>query len=435
MKKSSTLNCPSAAADITKLMCKSAIKDGTNLENIESDVMQNRKSGKSEAASEHSRDIIKQYDLELKDLARGLNIEFPDIDEISHADDNDQVSESTAPRSQPMAYPEVTNIHNIASMPNADDILGHASRASASGNDSSSSSSAASSASSASTAKSSHSSKRNSRKAESRRRNAKLRHSDRTMGIDLDASRRHSEKQRYIQPLGVASGSERTQHITEEQEKRSHIGSVMSGIRKETRTTFGTDHERIQDSKANKVERIARLMSSLQSEGMDCSGINMPTIESSAEEINSTLEILRMKNDRSRYSSFAEEILVGGAELIGTVLDGERKIPIVGWQPDYTDYHNTVAVKMHRMRDETSQMVENITRKLDIGPCARIMMELVPSLVLYPHQQRKQKCAPGLFGEENESGEITSDGMSHAFNSIRRTDEIKRQERATLANI
>ena len=206
---------------------------------------------------------------------------------------------------------------------------------------------------------------------------------------------------------------------TNEQERRRHINSVVSDIRGETRTTFGVERERIQDIKASKLEKIGQLRMTLEEEGIDCSSVSNPTTESPVEEIDSVLNILRLKNDRNRYSSLAEEVILGLAEGVETVFDGSRTVPLVGWRPDYTGYHNTVNVKLHRMRFETSQVVGNIIQKYNVGPTARIVMELLPSFFLYPRQQKKQRGTPGLSSDPH-----VSDARG-AFNAIREADERK----------
>jgi hypothetical protein len=173
----------------------------------------------------------------------------------------------------------------------------------------------------------------------------------------------------------------------------------VSDIRGKSSTTFGVEHERIQDIKASKLEQIGVLRMTLEEEGIDCESVTTPTTESPMSEIDSVLGILRLKNDRNRYSSLAEEVLLGFAEGISTIFDGSRAVPIFGWRPDYTDYHNTVNVKLHRMRFETSQVVGNIIQKYNIGPTSRIVMELLPSFFLYPRQRSKERGSLGLSSE------------------------------------
>jgi hypothetical protein len=204
---------------------------------------------------------------------------------------------------------------------------------------------------------------------------------------------------------------------TVEQERHRHINSVIEDIRGETRTTFGVERERAQDIKANKLEQIGQLRMALEEEGIDCGGVSNPSGASPMEEIDSVLNILRLKNDRNRYSSLAEEVILGAAEGIETVFDGSRTIPIVNWRPDYTGYHSTVACKLHRMRFETSQVVGSIIERYNIGPTARIIMELLPSFFLYPRQQKKQRGQPGLANDPH-----VADARL-AINTIRASDD------------
>ena len=253
------------------------------------------------------------------------------------------------------------------------------------------------------------------------------------LGIDLDATRRSSKRSRRVHNVPIPADHSRPSMstLTEEQERRCHINSVMGSMRKETRTSFGVEHERVQDIKASKLEKIGQLRMTLEDDGIDCSGVETPNMSSPMDEINSVLAILKLKNDRNRYSTMAEEVILGVAEGVETVFNGTREVPMVGWKPDYTGYHNTVNAKLHRMRYETSQVVGNAIEKYNIGPTTRIAMELLPSFFLYPSQQRKQRGSPGLhadFSGSSASGTARRGQVSHisdargAYSAIRRSD-------------
>ena len=226
------------------------------------------------------------------------------------------------------------------------------------------------------------------------------------LGIKTDGRREKHRNRVRSTDVPHVERRDRGERVTDEQERRRHINSVVSDIRGETRTTFGVERERVQDIKSSKLEQIGQLHMTLEEEGIDCGGVFMKdgkkrelSVDSPMEEIDSVLNILRLKNDRNRYSSLAEEVILGFAEGVETVFDGSRSVPVVGWRPDYTGYHNTVNVKLHRMRFETSQVVGNIIEKYNIGPTSRIIMELLPSFFLYPRQQKKQRGTPGLSSD------------------------------------
>lgn len=244
------------------------------------------------------------------------------------------------------------------------------------------------------------------------------------LGIRTESRDRKRHKVRPVDIPSIDRHSHKHQSLTEEQERRSHINSVLHDMRKETRTTFGTERERIQDIKAGKLEQIGQLRMTLEEEGIDTKSVTNPTQDSQMEEIDSVLNILRLKNDRNRYSSLAEEVVLGLSEAVETVFDGSRRLPVVGWKPDYTGYHNTVNCKLHRMRFETSQVVGSIIEKYNIGPTGRIILELLPSFFLYPRQQKKQKGSPGLHDDPQVAD------ARQAYAAIRDSDENR-----DLANV
>ena len=190
----------------------------------------------------------------------------------------------------------------------------------------------------------------------------------------------------------------------------------------EVLTSHGKEREKIEDEKISKIEQISQLKMTLEEEGISCEKIEQPNTNSSIDKIDSILNILRLKNDRNRYSTLAEEVILGFAEGIETVFDGSKKIPIFNWSPDYRGYHSTVNIKLHRMRFETSQVVGSLIEKNNISPIVRIIMELLPSFFLYPRQQNKQRNNPGLYSDPN----INDSSLAYA--SITDSDKKKKED-------
>ena len=255
---------------------------------------------------------------------------------------------------------------------------------------------------------------------------------EKDLGIQTDPDK--ERKRKKIRSHHVGADPERHKSpVTEEQEKRRHLNSVMGEMRQETRTSFGAERERVQDIKANKLNQIDQLRMTLEEEGIDTSAVGKPTQASEMDEIDSVLGILRLKNDRNRYSSLANEVLLGLAEGVESVFDGTRSVPVLGWKPDYTGYHNTVRTKLHRMQFETSQIVGGIIEKYNIGATTRVFMELLPSFFLYPRMQKQQRGAPGLHNDPNVVGpRVANAGM--AMMAIRESDE-RRGDFDTVARI
>ena len=194
---------------------------------------------------------------------------------------------------------------------------------------------------------------------------------------------------------------------TREQERRRHIETVMGNATEEN--SFSFENEKREDMKCAKLAEIDTLMTSLAEDDVDLSRI--PTVDRHTpyEEIESVLKILRHKNDSARYCSFAEEFLLFGAHGLEELFNGSRTW-FGQYQPDLTGWHNHVQVKLRRMRGDTSQLVSTVMHDYNIGPGARIALELIPSMVLYSKMRKEQHSQPGLF---------TDSDMSSASKSLR----------------
>ncbi len=207
-----------------------------------------------------------------------------------------------------------------------------------------------------------------------------------------------------------------TEALTEEQEKKMHMTKVIQTMRGDTRTAFTNEAERDQSDKISKLEQIDGLKASLQEEGEDVSAIPSLTVASSTHDIDTVLTRLLMKSNRTRYSTIASEVVSALAEGVESFFDGTRAIPFVGWKPDYTGYQNTVIVKLNRMKFETSQVVGSVLDGRSISPWARILMELVPSFLLYPRTRAKQV-------RPSHPRVLSSTSSAQAFNSIRGSED------------
>ena len=404
-------------AGLTSLMNPQHVRAGVNLEDAEKTVM-----GKSTRTSTRDVDPVRLYTSELNRLAEDLGIDLLDgappltksKGKITDLIDDIDLS----PRRRRSA--------SSASSASEEEESGSGEEESGSGEEESGSTESGSTESGSSESGSSESGSSESGSSESSgssRGHKKKKGVNRIiddleddLGIRTDGARERHRKQLHTSGLESSERGERSER-SRKGGARDHISSVVADIRGETRTTEGVERERVQDSKASKIEQIGQLRMTLEEEGIDCSSVTMPTSETSLEKIDSVLNILRLKNDRNRYSSLAEEVILGLAEGVETVFDGTRTVPLVGWRPDYTGYHNTVNIKLHRMRFETSQVVGGIIEKYKVGATSRIIMELLPSFFLYPRQQKNQRAAPGLASDPR-----VSDARS-AFSVIRASDE------------
>jgi hypothetical protein len=390
-------------AGITTLMNTQHIKDKINLQQVEDSIMNKHKNNKVDT---EEYDPVKFYTNEINRLADELGVDLVSNNYFNQPVILNNIDEQ--PQIKNKLVPDISDINlnykNVSFKIDSSDI-GEESK-----NDDDKESSISSDSNTSKTSKSSKLSK-SSKASEPVDIDNFMRSLNNNVGIDLSDNK---YKDRYTVP-----------NINESYPKnknKSVVDNVLTDMFNESKTIHGTEREKVKDIKTSKIEQISQLRLTLEEEGINCNNIKHPNNDTPLEEIDSILNILRLKNDRNRYSTLAEEVILGMAEGIETVFDGTREIPFVKWTPDYRGYHSTVNIKLHRMRFETSQVVGSIIEKYNIHPTARIIMELLPSFFLYPRQQSKQRSSPGLHSDPK-----VSDARL-AYASIKEAEDKKNAE-------
>lgn len=218
--------------------------------------------------------------------------------------------------------------------------------------------------------------------------------------VGADRQRRVDGGGGYTSVGGLMPGGD-LEALTHEEANRRHISAVLNQMGGEGNYVedFALDREQLEDLKLQKLDKIENLIITMQEDDI---AVNVPelSMDSPMAEIDKTMRRLQLKADRSRYSTIAEEILMGGAECIEGVFDGSRRLPLMNYAPDYRGYSGTVSVKLRRMRLETSQLVGDTMRKWNIGPLTRMLIELLPSFILYPRQQGNSNRSKELYTRE-----------------------------------
>lgn len=184
----------------------------------------------------------------------------------------------------------------------------------------------------------------------------------------------------------------------EDQETRDHIRNVNQEV--STVSSSIVEREKREDMKCTMLEEIDHMVDQLTQEEVDLSRIKMPGPNSTYEEVETTMKILRHKYDRSRYVGFAEEALLLGAVGLEELFDGKR-VFFGRYQPCLTGYSNQLQVKLRRMRHDTSQIVSGIMQDYNISPGWRMALELGPNMVLYSRMRKQQYAQPSIYSDED----------------------------------
>lgn len=174
--------------------------------------------------------------------------------------------------------------------------------------------------------------------------------------------------------------------ITEE-ERKAQIADRVFGEMKDMED-FDIQKETDEEEKAELIEEIETLADVLKDEGIDISRIRLPTIDDDMNQIMRARHLLRLKNDRIRSRIFAEEVILASAQGFEHFFDGKKEY--FGKRPDLRGWHNTVNIKLRKMRFESSMFVNSMVKTYNISPGIRLLLELLPSMFLYSRTRKRQ---------------------------------------------
>ena len=170
---------------------------------------------------------------------------------------------------------------------------------------------------------------------------------------------------------------------TYEEMRVNKINSVINSNDEDT-TIFEKEME--DDDIIRMLEQIDELKSNLESEGVNLGTIQKVDENSSKSDIKRTLRILQIKNDKTRYCDLIDEVILAGAYGLETVFNGKNEI--LGKKIDLTGWPDTVKIKLKRSRYETGQVVSTIMKKYNVTGVLRLMLEIIPSMLIYSRQRR-----------------------------------------------
>lgn len=183
------------------------------------------------------------------------------------------------------------------------------------------------------------------------------------------------------------NNDEQLRSMTREQQKQSYVDDVLQNIDPmDENLEFDIEKERDEDDKNNLLEQIDMLRDTLEDDGIKLTNVPAVTKSNSISDIKNIYKILQLKNDRNRYCSFAEEMILGGAYGMEYLFDGEKDW--FGRTPNLTGWSSTVRIKLRRCRFQTSSIIKDIMSAYNMGPGMQILLELIPSLFLYSRQKK-----------------------------------------------
>lgn len=186
--------------------------------------------------------------------------------------------------------------------------------------------------------------------------------------------------QQQQQPSYVSQGQ--TQEERTKQTLRSLIGTGPT-----TPDRMVLDPLIEDEDKAILVDDISSLKQMLKDSGIDVSSIDEPRMDMSKDTLLRIRHRLQIKNDRSRASTIADELILLGAKGLEWLMDGKKEY--FGYKLDATGFSNTLRTKLRRMKYETSVFIGEVMRDYSMSPKMRMAIEIVPSFILYVASRKK----------------------------------------------
>lgn len=174
-----------------------------------------------------------------------------------------------------------------------------------------------------------------------------------------------------------------------EQYRHDVFSNVLHNIKPNANYTHDIYTEELKNKKSMILEQIQLLILLLKEENEDISNIPEVSENDTIERLDHIYKILKIKKDRNQFSTLGEEIIMFCVHLLESFFDGERVI-FGKFQPDLTGWHNSVSVKLRKMKYETSTVISDIVQTYNISYGTRLAIELIPSLFLY--SKMKSTC-------------------------------------------
>lgn len=200
-------------------------------------------------------------------------------------------------------------------------------------------------------------------------------------------------------------------YMTMEQKKQSHVDNVLHDLEDNREVEFDLDKEKEEDDKNSLLEQIDMLRQILEDDGIEVTNIPLVNKNSSFNDIQNVYKMLRLKNDRNRYCTLAEELILAGAYGMETLFDGEKEY--FGRKPDLVGWSKTVQVRLKKCRYQTSTFVKDLMNGYNMSPGIQLLLELIPSMFLY---SRKKK----LYTQENKASAANNMNYDQAFSELNR---------------
>lgn len=176
---------------------------------------------------------------------------------------------------------------------------------------------------------------------------------------------------------------------TEEERRQSQIDRALDDMDTQQESRNLLDQEDEEDELARIMEQADMLREYLRSQNPKLVE-RVPEIQPDTpmRDARIILKTLQRKNDSLRSVDMFEEGMLSIAYGVEQIFDGKREI--FGFKIDLTGWSDTLKVKLKRMRYHTGAFIKEIMHDYDINHGWYIVLEILPSMLLYTKDRRTQ---------------------------------------------
>lgn len=135
---------------------------------------------------------------------------------------------------------------------------------------------------------------------------------------------------------------------------------------------------------------IDNYIAELDMNGIAHDRVPKPERSSSYNNILTIRNILKSKSERIVAGTIGESLVLGAANLLGSVFDGERNIG--PFRPNLVGWDATLATKLHRNRSQIATVTQKGLDQIGLSGSASILVDLFFSAITYSSRNSKSSA-------------------------------------------
>jgi hypothetical protein len=170
--------------------------------------------------------------------------------------------------------------------------------------------------------------------------------------------------------------------------------------------SFGLDYDEEETRKYFLLDEIDNIKKDLLNANVDLSQVPNIDYNTSIDQMEHVYKILSIKFNRLSISSFSDDLLYAGFNVIEAICDGENG------RPDLLGISEAALPKIRRTKYYTSKIVNDTVKKYEISPFNMLCLELIP--MVFMHWRKRKNIS---------NRRLINSNLNDSINNIRNSEE------------